>query len=93
MNDPEIIKLSHWRKIKILPSSRRANDTDLCVKTKITKVSEEKMRKESPEFLITNAVKGMLPHNRLGRQILKHLKVFTGPVHPHNAQQPKPLEL
>ena len=30
MNDPEIIKLSHWRKIKILPSSRRANDTDLC---------------------------------------------------------------
>ncbi len=56
-------------------------------------VSVEKMREKSPEFLITNAVKGMLPHNRLGRKILKHLKVFSGPIHPHNAQQPKPLEL
>ena len=58
-----------------------------------SEVSVEKKRKESPEFLITNAVKGMLPHNRLGRQILKHLKVFSGPEHPHNAQQPKSLEL
>ena len=56
-------------------------------------VSVEKKRNDSPEFLITNAVKGMLPHNRLGRAILKQLKVFSGPEHPHNAQQPKLLEL
>jgi len=56
-------------------------------------VSVSKMRKESPEFLITNAVKGMLPHNKLGRKILKNLKVFSGPNHTHEAQQPKELEL
>ena len=56
-------------------------------------VSVEKKRNDSPEFLITNAVKGMLPHNRLGRAILTQLKVFSGPIHPHNAQQPKLLEL
>jgi len=46
-----------------------------------------------PERLITIAVKGMLPHNRLGRVILKHLKVYRGPEHPHEAQQPEKLEL
>ena len=56
-------------------------------------VSVEKMRQETPEFLITNAVKGMLPHNRLGRKILKHLKVFSGCDHPHSAQQPKQLDI
>ncbi len=58
-----------------------------------SEISVEKMREDIPEFLITNAVKGMLPHNRLGRAILKQLKVFSGPNHPHNAQQPKLLEL
>ena len=56
-------------------------------------VSVSKMRQESPEFIITNAVKGMLPHNKLGRKILKNLKVFSGPDHNHQAQQPKELEL
>tara|TARA_B100000700_G_C14790390_1_gene735568 strand:+ start:167 stop:595 length:429 start_codon:yes stop_codon:yes gene_type:complete len=56
-------------------------------------VSVSKMRQDSPEFIITNAVKGMLPHNKLGRKILKNLKVFTGPEHDHQAQQPKELEL
>jgi large subunit ribosomal protein L13 len=35
----------------------------------------------------------MLPHNKLGRALLKKLKVYAGPEHPHDAQQPKPLEL
>jgi large subunit ribosomal protein L13 len=35
----------------------------------------------------------MLPKNRLGRQMLKKLKVYAGPVHPHSAQQPQPLEI
>jgi large subunit ribosomal protein L13 len=41
-----------------------------------------------PERVIEHAVKGMLPHNRLGADILSRLKVYAGPVHPHEAQQP-----
>jgi len=51
-----------------------------------------KMRKTFPERIIQNAVKGMLPHNRLGRKILKSLKVYSGSDHPHEAQQPQQLE-
>jgi large subunit ribosomal protein L13 len=45
-----------------------------------------------PTFAITAAIKGMLPHNRLGRRMLRKLKVYAGPDHPHQAQQPKPME-
>ena len=51
------------------------------------------MIKRKPEQVITIAVKGMLPHNRLGRAILKHLKVYRGPEHPHGVQKPEKLEL
>jgi large subunit ribosomal protein L13 len=44
-----------------------------------------------PEFIIEKAVKGMLPKNVLGRQMVTKLKVYTTPDHPHAAQQPKPL--
>ncbi len=46
-----------------------------------------------PDRVIRAAVKGMLPKNRLGRRMLKKLKVYAGPEHPHQAQQPKPLDL
>jgi large subunit ribosomal protein L13 len=46
-----------------------------------------------PERVIESAVKGMLPKNRLGRQMHKKLKVYAGPNHPHAAQKPQPLEL
>lgn len=46
-----------------------------------------------PERPIQAAVKGMLPKNALGRQMLKKLKVYAGPNHPHEAQRPQPLEL
>jgi large subunit ribosomal protein L13 len=46
-----------------------------------------------PEDAIRRTVRGMLPKNRLGRAMLKKLKVYAGPTHPHAAQQPKPLEL
>ena len=49
-------------------------------------------RAEHPEKLITHAVKGMIPKNRLGSQLLTKLKVFKGPKHPHAAQQPEPLK-
>lgn len=46
-----------------------------------------------PERVIEAAVKGMLPRGPLGRQMFKKLKVYAGPNHPHEAQQPKPLAL
>ena len=51
------------------------------------------MLKSKPEKIITLAVKGMLPHNRLGRKIIKHLKVYAGPNHPHEAQKPVFMEI
>ncbi|HLZ38399.1 MAG TPA: 50S ribosomal protein L13 [Mycobacteriales bacterium] len=46
-----------------------------------------------PERVIEKAVKGMLPHTTLGRQMLRKLKVYAGPEHPHQAQQPQPYEI
>ena len=46
-----------------------------------------------PTFAVKTAVKGMLPKNRLGRKMLRKLKVYAGPDHPHQSQQPKTLEL
>lgn len=45
-----------------------------------------------PERVLRSAVWGMLPHNKLGRRLIKKLKIYAGPDHPHEAQQPKPLE-
>jgi large subunit ribosomal protein L13 len=59
----------------------------------LTVTSFSDMIRRKPERLVTLAVKGMLPHNRLGRVMLKHLKVYRGPEHPHEAQQPERLEL
>ncbi|MGB9772409.1 MAG: 50S ribosomal protein L13 [Bacteroidota bacterium] len=46
-----------------------------------------------PEFVIEHAVKGMLPHNRLGRKLIRKLKVYGDSNHPHQAQKPEPLSL
>ena len=51
------------------------------------------MLERRPEEVIRKAVKGMLPRNRLARQQLRKLKVYAGPAHPHQAQQPKPMEI
>ncbi len=51
------------------------------------------MQEAKPEEIIRLAVKGMMPHNRLGRAMIKKLKVYTGTAHPHTAQQPKPMSL
>ena len=59
----------------------------------ITKVNLKEVRQQHPEKIITNAVKGMLPHNRLGRKLLKHLKIYATEVHPHTAQQPQAITL
>lgn len=48
---------------------------------------------DKPEEAVRRAVRGMLPKNRLGRQMIRKLKVYSGPAHPHAAQQPQTLEL
>jgi large subunit ribosomal protein L13 len=48
---------------------------------------------EQPEQAVRRTIRGMLPKNRLGRQMLKKLKVYAGPTHPHAAQSPAPLDL
>jgi len=50
--------------------------------------SFKEVLKKNPERVIEHAVKGMLPHNRLGRRILRKLKVYAGTEHPHAAQKP-----
>lgn len=59
----------------------------------IRSINAEKLLASKPEELIKKAVKGMLPKNKLGRQMFKKLKVYTGVEHPHVAQQPRELVL
>ena len=54
--------------------------------------SVEQMRQKHPEMLIHRAVRGMVPKNRLGREIMGKLFVYAGPEHPHAAQQPKSFD-
>ena len=53
----------------------------------------KEMRERYPEEMVERAVKGMLPHNRLGRQMYKKLFVYTGSEHKHEAQKPEMLEM
>jgi large subunit ribosomal protein L13 len=55
------------------------------------KETARELRDKSPERLVRFAVWGMLPKNRLGRQLLRKLKVYSGPEHPHQAQQPQAI--
>ena len=57
----------------------------------IKSASFEKLIDRAPERVIQRAVKGMMPRSPLGRAMLKKLKVYAGPAHPHAAQQPQPL--
>lgn len=59
----------------------------------LKETSARKMLQEHPERLIYYAVKGMLPKNRLGRKLLKKLKIYVGSKHPHEAQQPQVVSL
>jgi large subunit ribosomal protein L13 len=58
---------------------------------KIENVS--RVRERRPELLIERAVKGMVPHNRLGRAVMGKLKIYRGTEHPHTAQHPKPFSV
>lgn len=56
-------------------------------------ITAKDLLKKRPEDLIRFAVKGMLPKNRLGNQIIKKLKIYAGTDHPHTAQKPEPLKV
>ncbi|HOO72372.1 MAG TPA: 50S ribosomal protein L13 [Spirochaetota bacterium] len=56
-------------------------------------ISITKIMAEEPEFVINNAVKGMLPKTKLSKSIIKNLKIYAGPEHPHAAQKPEKIEL
>jgi large subunit ribosomal protein L13 len=56
-------------------------------------ISLKNQLEKHPERVIRSAVWGMLPHNKLGRKLIKNLKIYAGPNHPHTAQQPTPMEL
>lgn len=58
----------------------------------LKEINLEKLLQQRPETVIENAVKGMLPHNRLGRKMFKKLKVYAGSNHPHQAQKPQVWE-
>ena len=53
----------------------------------------EALQDRIPERIVEKAIKGMLPHNALGRQMFRKLKVYKGSEHPHSAQKPQPLQL
>ncbi len=56
-----------------------------------TETAAAKMREKNPGFILWHAVRGMLPKNRLSRQLIKRLKLYPGAEHPHAAQNPQPL--
>ena len=59
----------------------------------LKEITLEKMMEKKPEFVIMNAVRGMIPHNILGRRVLKKLKIYKGAEHPHTAQKPEIIDL
>tara|TARA_B100001540_G_scaffold313060_1_gene335276 strand:- start:1983 stop:2402 length:420 start_codon:yes stop_codon:yes gene_type:complete len=79
---------------KIKLTGKKNNDKEYWRHTGFPGGGKVKSVKESsPEFVLHNAIKGMLPHNRLGRKLIKHLKIYKDSVHPHDSQCPKVLEL
>ncbi|TNY38780.1 50S ribosomal protein L13 [Thermomonospora catenispora] len=56
-------------------------------------MSYKELLERHPERAVEKAIKGMLPKNRLGRRMFKKVKVYAGPNHPHQAQQPVPFEI
>ena len=59
----------------------------------LKRVPYSELLEKRPDRAVERAVRGMLPKNRIGRQMLKKLKVYAGPEHPHAAQRPTPFEI
>jgi len=78
---------------KIVLTGKKSEDKDYFRHSKYPGgekfINIKKIMAENPEFIIMNAVKGMMPKNRLSRKILKNLRIYAGPEHPHTAQKPE----
>jgi len=78
---------------KIVLTGKKSEDKDYFKHSKYPGgekfVNIKKIMAENPEFIIMNAVKGMMPKNKLSREILKNLRIYAGPKHPHAAQKPE----
>ena len=59
----------------------------------IKEISVKQLREKHPERIVEYAVRGMLPKNKLGKQLARRLKVYAGPQHPHEAQQPREMSI
>jgi large subunit ribosomal protein L13 len=59
----------------------------------LKQVGYQELLSKRPARAVERAIKGMIPHNKLGRKVIKKLKVYAGPNHPHAAQQPVPFEI
>ena len=59
----------------------------------LKKQTLEDALEERPSFVLEHAIRGMLPHTKLGRQMMKKVRIYAGPEHPHQAQSPEPIEL
>ncbi len=59
----------------------------------LKEIKYRELMQTKPEFVVYEAVRGMLPHNRLGRKMIKKLRVYAGPNHNHEAQKPEVLEI
>ena len=59
----------------------------------LKRISYEKLMAERPEMVVEKAIRGMLPHTKLGRKMVKKLRVYREAGHPHEAQKPETLEL
>ena len=59
----------------------------------LKEIPYDRMMEKHPTRAMMLAVKGMLPHNRLGRALAKHIRVYAGPDHPHEAQKPEPYSM
>jgi large subunit ribosomal protein L13 len=59
----------------------------------LTEISARKMRQTRPVKMVEEAIRGMLPKTKLGKQMYRKLKVYAGERHPHSAQQPRPMQV
>lgn len=59
----------------------------------LKKQTLEDVLEKRPAFVLEHAIRGMLPHNKLGRQMMKKVRIYAGPEHPHRAQAPEPIDL
>lgn len=59
----------------------------------LKEMTYRELKKKKPEEIIRHAVDGMIPNNKLGKKMMKKLKIYAGPKHPHQAQQPEELEV